>query len=546
MAQATELIANEVAKVLSENDTYNSYKDRWRYLLESYIGGDEYRNAGHLIRYATESAAEYQSRLRSTPLDNHCQSVVSVYTSFLFKDTPYRKLDAIESNVFFNDFMRDCDFEGRTLDHFMKDLSIWASVFGHAWMMVIKPNVGAAPQADEFMVGARPYLTQLTPLVVIDWEWERLQTGKYELAYFKYIEDINGDVYTVKEWTQDTVKTSVVDSVKRTFVQAITIEENSLGFIPAVICYNKRSSVRGIGVSDIKDIADQQRFIYNAKSEAQQSIMLNTHPSLVKTANTLAGIGAGSIIQMDESMDPALKPYLLEFNGASIESIYKSIDQAETMIDKIANTGAIRSTESVRMSGVAQEQEFQMLNAKLSDKSHSIELAEEQMWQMWSVYQNVDYTGTIVYPNSFNIRDSKHDLEMIMNAATLMIPSDKFKKEMAKQVVDLIVEDEAQVKAIRDEIDQGVGSEFNLMPTALDGEPTPIMDEDDDRQYPDGSDIDPRLPDAYQPATNAEVPQGQNCLNCAAYNTATGACSIWYTAFVRPNYWCARWEGVEQ
>ena len=366
----------------------------------------------------------------------------------------------------------------------MKDLSIWASVFGHAWMMVIKPNVGATTQADEFMVGARPYLTMLTPLVVIDWEWERLPTGKYELAYFKYIEDINGDVYTVKEWTQDTVRTSVVDSVKRTYVEAITMEENTLGFIPAVICYNKRSSVRGVGVSDIKDIADQQRFIYNAKSEAEQSIRLNTHPSLVKTENTLAGIGAGSVIQMDESMDPALKPYLLEFNGASIDSIYASIEQAEAMIDKIANTGAIRSSNPTRMSGVAQEQEFQMLNAKLSDKSHSIELAEEQMWQMWSTYQNVDYTGTIIYPNSFNIRDSKHDLEMIMNASTLMIPSDTLKKEMAKQVAELVIENEDQLKVIRAEIDSAAVGDFNLIPTELDGQANELMDDMDDAFEP--------------------------------------------------------------
>lgn len=460
--QATELIANEVAKVLSENETYQSYKVRWRYLLESYLGGDEYRSGAHLVRYQTESDSEYQARLRSTPLDNHCQSVISVYTSFLFKDKPYRELGAIQDSVFFNDFMRDCDYEGRTLDHFMKDLSIWSSVFGHAWMMLIKPNIGAQTQADDFMVGNRPYLTMLTPMVVVDWEWERLSTGKYELSYFKYIEDINGDIYTVKEWTQDAVKTSVVDSMNRRFVEPVLIEENGLGYIPAVCVYNKRSSVRGIGVSDIKDIADQQRFIYNAKSEAEQSIRLNTHPSLVKTENTVAGIGAGSIIQLDESMDPGLKPYLLEFAGASIQSIYSSIEQAEVMIDKIANTGAIRSTESRRLSGVAQEQEFQMLNAKLSDKANGMELAEEQMWQMWSSYQNINYDGVIEYPHSFNLRDAQREMEMIMNATTLNIPSQKLKREMSITVAELIVDDESKLDEIRIELESAGTGEFNM------------------------------------------------------------------------------------
>ena len=78
---ATELIATEIAKVLSGNDLYNSYRPQWKYLLESYLGGDEYKSAGHLVRYRTETDGEYDARLSSTPLENHCQSVVDVSQS---------------------------------------------------------------------------------------------------------------------------------------------------------------------------------------------------------------------------------------------------------------------------------------------------------------------------------------------------------------------------------------------------------------------------------------------------------------------------------
>ncbi len=476
--KATQLIANEVSKVLSENDLYQSYHVRWRYLLESYLGGDEYRENAHLIRYANETDGEYNARLSATPLDNHCQSVVSIYSSFLFREPPYRELGSIANSPVIDDFLKDCDHEGRTINHFMKDLSIWVSVFGHAWMMITKPNTGAITQADEIAQGARPYLSMMTPLVVIDWEWERKPSGKYELSYFKYIEDINGDVYTVKEWTQDLVKTTVVDSVKKTFVGDALVETNGLGTIPAIICYNKRSSVRGIGISDIKDIADQQRFIYNAKSEAQQSIMLNTHPSLVKTPNTVAGIGAGSIIHMDESMDPALKPYLLEFNGASIASIYQSIDQAESMIDKLANTGAIRATESRTMSGVAMETEFQMLNARLSDKANSIELAEETMWQLWAKYMNLTWDGVVNYPDSFNIRDGQTDLEFYLTTMTANVPSETFKKEIYRYIADLAVDDSETLTIINEEIQNS--SMGMITVPEMPEEEMPEMEEEDE------------------------------------------------------------------
>jgi hypothetical protein len=460
--QATELIQNEIAKVLSTNDLYNSYRPRWRYLLESYLGGDEYRRAGHLTRYATESNAEYQARLLATPLQNHCASVTSVYTSFLFREQPHRDLGSIENNSQITDFLRDCDYEGRTLDHFMKDLSTWVSVFGHAWMIVSKPNVGAVTAADEQMIGNRPYLSMLTPLVVTDWQWRRGPTGKYELDYLKYIEEVNGDIHTVKEWTPEMVKTSIVDESRNEYVESPTVEENELGIIPAVLAYNKRSSVRGIGVSDLKDIADQQRFIYNALSEVDQSIRLNTHPSLVKTENTQAGIGAGSVIHVDESMDPALKPYLLEFSGSSIDSIYESIRDAVSSIDKMANTGAVRATESRTMSGIAMETEFQMLNARLSEKANSLELAEEQMWQIWALYMNVDWNGTIDYPTSFNIRDAKHDLEFYLLAQTANVPSETHRKQLHKQIAEVSVENPEVINDIRKEIETSSTGTFEM------------------------------------------------------------------------------------
>ncbi len=450
---ATELIAIEIAKVLSGNDLYNTYRRRWKYLLESYMGGDEYRRAGHLTRYQTETDLEYEARLAVTPLENHCNSIVTIYTSFLFREQPYRELGDLSTDPQLQNFLRDCDYEGRTLDHFLKDLSIWTSVFGHAWMIITKPNLGTQTRADELSLGVRPYLSMLTPLTVLDWEYMRTPMGQYELSYLKYIEEINGTVTTVKEWRPQSIKTYVVDAQKGSYVTEPVEEENQLGMIPAIICYNKRSGVKGIGISDISDIADIQKFIYNATSEVDQSIRLNTHPSLVKTADTIAGIGAGSIIQMEDSLDPGLKPYLLEFNGASINSIYDAINHAVKSIDDMANTGAIRAKEAKTMSGVAMETEFQMLNARLSDKAHSIELAEEQMWRLWSVYMGYMWTGTIVYPNSFNIRDNANDLNLLLTAKTANVPSKTYNNEIFKTIADLTIMDREKLPQIYQEID---------------------------------------------------------------------------------------------
>ena len=193
----TETLANEIASLTAGNQLYQTLSDQWKYLLESYLGGDDYRRAGHLTRYQLETAAEYQARLRATPLENHCQSVIQVYTSFLFREQPKRLFENNTQSFELEMFLRDADMDGRNLNTFMKDVSVWSSVFGHCWIMVTKPNVGAVTRADEQSQGIRPYVSLLTPMVVLDWNWQRDVNGRYSLVYFKYLEDINGDVRTI-------------------------------------------------------------------------------------------------------------------------------------------------------------------------------------------------------------------------------------------------------------------------------------------------------------------------------------------------------------
>ena len=369
------------------------------------MGGEDYKRYNLLTKYQLETESEYGQRLDQTPLHNHCKSVVNVYNSFLFQEQPERDLGNLDGLPEVEDFLDDADLDGRTLDHFMKEVSTWASVFGHCWIMVAKPDTGAITKADEQAVGVRPYVNILSPLVVIDWRWERGPSGKHELVYVKYVEEINGSVQTIKEWTPETITTHEINYDTREELAQL-VEPNGLGFIPMICVYSQRSIVRGFGVSDIQDIAKTQQFIYNQLSEVEQAVRLDNHPSLVKTNETQASSGAGSIIAMPENMDPGLKPYLLETNGAQIASIYQAIDHSVAAIDLMANTGSVRATAAKLLSGVAMQTEFQLLNAKLAEKASNLELAEEELWDIFAKYQGLtEWTGEVKYQDNYGIQD---------------------------------------------------------------------------------------------------------------------------------------------
>jgi len=238
--------------------------------------------------------------------------------------------------------------------------------------------------------------------------------------------------------------------------------------LPFVCVYADRSPVRGLGTSLIGDIADQQRMIYNELSEVYDSIRLDTHPSLVTTADTNVGTGAGALIHMPENLDPALKPYILQFEGGAISSIYDSINNRKKMIDSMGNVGAVRATTQTTMSGVAIETEFQLLNARLSSIADNLELGEEQIWQLVAQYLGITWDGTIDYPDNFALRNTDNELQQLTTAyGTVQNPV--YKTWIEAEIMKVI-----DVEDPQHEIDE--------QQAVLDGVPPPdetLMEEED-------------------------------------------------------------------
>lgn len=192
-------MSQEYDKATEANQYYKDNYKRLKYLFHSYMGGEAYRKGEYLTKYSNESESEYQERLMVTPLDNHCRGVINVYNSFLFRNAAHREWGSLENDPSRKPFEQDADLEGRSLNNFMKDVSTYASVFGHTWVIVSKPNSNARTRAEELQQEIRPYLSVITPLSVLDWNYTRTGSGHYVLDYFKYIEEKNGNKMVIRE-----------------------------------------------------------------------------------------------------------------------------------------------------------------------------------------------------------------------------------------------------------------------------------------------------------------------------------------------------------
>lgn len=437
---------------------YENNIDRWEYYYNSYFGGQDYQRSGYLRKYLAEENDgfnEYAKRLASTPLDNHCRSVVDTYTSFIWRDSPQREFGSLANNPALELFLKDADLEGRSYDAVMREATTLANVYGHVLLMLDKPASEARTLAEELAEGIRPYLVVITPENIVDWEWERKPNGRYEITTLKLKEFEDEDVTVYRIWERDVVSVYEVDE-NAGEMKLLEQYPNQMGHIPATFLYGQRSHERGIGISQIADIADVQKAIYNELSELEQVIRISNHPTLVMTDGVDASAGAGSVIVIEDTdIDPSLKPYMLQPSSQSIGSILQSIETKISMIDRMANLSSMRSTTRATASGVSLKIERELLNVKLAQVADNLEICEEQLLSHFGHFYGIDYDGVIDYPDNFDMTDTYTELDYLMKASAAPVSSAQYKSEIAKQIARLVIEDEEKMDDIIREIENG-------------------------------------------------------------------------------------------
>lgn len=564
------------------HDGYAQNFKRWDYLGRSYEGGFTYTQGGYLRKYLNEDSSpgdQYAQRLLSTSLDNHVKSTIETYRAYLFKTEPTRAGAAVEREDI-AEFVRDCDLDGTDLDQFMKNVNDTASIFGSTWILVDKPAYRAQTRAEELSLGIRPYVTMYTPAMVLDWQYERDITGRQVLTYVKIIEQTTPTYDIVKVWTPDRVESYKVSKegytiasrdtvafsqgdvtiITAKYDKVLSMEEyiNPLGYVP-MFCYQLGGTYwKGIGQSEVSDIADAQRMIYNLCSEMEQNIRVSSHPSLVKSADTDAAAGAGAVITLPEHMNGDLKPYLLQPTGATVDSILAAINHNIESINRMAHLSSVRGVTQNAKSGIAIEAEFMLLNAKLADRAQSLKDAEYKIWDLFFAWlgEGMPEDFAIEYETSFSLRDTQRELEQIRIGMEL-VTDPVYAVKAKKAVAELTLSDDEDIQEVWDSIEAGT-VETEVEDEAPADEETMDMEDTEDAYLLDIPGLTDReraqykateevvdeygaypKEEAHYMTTNPFVDQGMKCGNCVYYKPG-GACEV-VQGQIDPNALCKLW-----
>ena len=500
----------------SSHEAYNRYYNDWKLNANSYYGGVEYRDGRYLkaydIDYSTPSdvvntydidsggnqTAVYTStvnranspqeannggdqvasnfygeKLENVPVFPYVRLYASEYNAILFRNPPSRTLvDEVHLHIRdekINDFIKDVDGEGNSVNEFMSQVDTFSTVYGIVWVSCLKG-------AD----GPYPRWRMHSPLDVTNWKYRWNESNNLELTniVIRVASESGYEVY--QHITKNTIETIFApqdaDSIAEfpemaEFIGSDTDDDddlgyyrisqpNELGYVPVRPIYQSTKIQNGVGHTPIFDIAQIQRSIYGDMGEIYSAVSYGAHPVTVADSDTLSengyniGSEPGSVIRVANSLN-GQPNYVFEFVAPPLDSITELRELIDQKVDKMNQVAMIRSEDLIKASrsGAQIEQYDSKLEAFVRKKAVSLENAEYQLWRMWFDWEGdpMPEQFAISYNRHFNVKSLENELAEIDK---LLLSYERYDKVFTADLHDMAAreydtEEEAQAEAVR-------------------------------------------------------------------------------------------------
>jgi len=430
----------DIDVLLKDHEDVKERADDMELFRLSYVGGSPYKGGGFLSRHALETRSSYQKRIEASVFVNYSAPIIDIFNSYLYREPPRRRigLDSLgkSSNESLHQFWENSDLKGRSYNTIMREVSRWASVYGFMGVIVDKPvSADATNRAEELSYGVRPYLVLYKPSDIVNWEYEENYNGPPVLSALVLREASlveNTSVYRI--WRRNTWELWRVTETRNGAdapPEQIDAGVNELGVIPFVLFRNKDDLEEMSGVSDLVDVAQINRRIYEIDSNAIEIINRTAFPFLEVPVDELRGpndspvvVGTGNVLE--RSLSDGVGHRWLEPNHASLQRLLEWRKQGVEDIKETSKMGGMQlqmRQGSGVASGPALEVRFQQLNAVLAGKAGLAEQGEENILRLVAMWEAMDAKVEVQYPRKFGIRDIIADLDTAIRAkAVIMSP----------------------------------------------------------------------------------------------------------------------------
>jgi hypothetical protein len=434
---------------------WRTHQLRWRWLMDSYEGGEAYRQAiygwdltglpvRNLIRHKREypepreqnyygglgrppgsdmaaqaTNDDYEMRRARTPVPCLLSRAIHRHVSKIHAQAPERNgpesllqwyTDVDGSNTPINDWMRDT-LDPLFLTHGQIDLIFERPTISKEDRAKIKTR------ADELEAGLdKVVISYILPENVVWWELGK-RMGQYEKVLICEPQEQAGPGY--RFWERDKWTLFDYDG------NEIDTQPNPLGRIPILRLFDRRRlRAKNVGMPRYEEIAEIQRELYNRSSELVLSDSTQAHPLMmapedVLQADVTVPIGPGWMIPKPKTITENgvhYEPFeILEFPKGSSDSLRTNMadlrDQSDACALLTKPAGAAGTNgQTVGQSGISKRLDADDGNAYLGEVASSLAKAERLIAEMFLIVSNNGVINQadldqveICYPKDFDL-----------------------------------------------------------------------------------------------------------------------------------------------
>jgi hypothetical protein len=453
---------DDLKQMLERRHPFYGRCAHWDFLEDTYDGGRDWFDE-NIFKFFKEGDGEYTDRVARAYRPNHTREVVELVNKYLFKSEVARKEG--DAPDYIKKFWANATLTRGDITDLMRLISGKSSIFGKPWCVVDSTVAGAvATKADEAAGDARVYAYTLKPQDVLDMAFDK----QGDLVWLLHAETKRDDedpltasgevqimwrLWTRNHWALFGLK---VTPKKKEFYVAAT-GAHDLGVVPIIGCPHVVSDDLYWSPGLIDDVAYMDRAIANYLSNIDAIIQDQTFSQLVIPAQSLMPgeegedqmkeMGTKRIFTYDAqggiapafiAPDPRQAGLILSIISKIVGEIYQTVGMSGERTKQDNATGIDNS------SGVAKAYDFDRMNAMLAAKAKSLEVIENKLVALVSLYNSEGDPNTIftdpdmklvTYPANFDVRGLYDEFEIASSLAMMGAPDEVRRKQM-EQLID--------------------------------------------------------------------------------------------------------------
>lgn len=403
--------------------------------------------ANYLWRHEREKDVRYQRRLRMAAYENVFRPMVDTVSSTVGKAC--RKVEWPAGMEYLE---TNSDRWGQDAATFRARRISWAHVFGHVYTLLDKPEYesGAAPsRMHELAAGIRTYAQILTPLDLLDWNWDA-DAMCFRWALIRVARPFDREPPSQRDniasdavgsTLQQHTWTKLYEPGKVTLYRDGTIVEEKAGpeFVPICVQFAigqdpAESEPVGIPIND--DVTDLVELRFNKSSWlSDQEAAHAFNQAFIKTQ--------GGEIDDELDMQLGIHTYIgaddfrwVAPDSAPMQHLMDSMARDQSEMRRMMGVETKGESSDAAKSGVALQLEQQNMSSLFASYAAAAECGEMCVWKMAAMLEGADPEAVKVqYVRDFSALDAMARFGTLMQAVS--IPSGftgAAKAELLKQI----------------------------------------------------------------------------------------------------------------